>query len=126
MVASPSGSSVLEPGGEGPGEGEANKSLYVDSGGSLRTSAASGSQAVYLRDPIMNDGTVTLGAPLDNQDSGTVSTNKNIWTVSGGSAYSLSGGSGFTQNSGTLTVLGYMADDDGSSPPLAGSSPATT
>ncbi len=89
-------------------------SLTVKSGGNLATIAGSTNEA-YLRVPITNQtgGTVTIGAPTTDQDTGTLTTSSGTFTVSSGAGYTLTGGSSFKDSAGTLTVPGSMTENGG-------------
>ena len=94
-------------GGTGP--------LTVASAASLTSSNSGASQPAYLRVPITNKagGTVKLGAPINNQDSSTLTSNSGTFTVASGAQFNVAGGSSFTNAAGKLTVNGGFAENSG-------------
>ncbi len=89
--------------------------VTVASGGTLSTSGPTGSDIAYIRTPVTNQpgGTVTIGAPTTDQDSGTLTTNKGTFTVASTGNLALSGSSTFTDSAGTLTVTGTFSESTG-------------
>ena len=107
QVTSPSGYSMVNPSSGTP-------TVTVASGGEWTTSGTSTNPA-YMRVALTNDagGTVSLGAPVNDQDSTTLTTNNGSFSVGGGAALSLSGSSSFTQSGGSLALTGTLSTSGG-------------
>jgi len=67
----------------------------------------------YLRAPISNSGTVSIGSNDTVQDTGTLDTNSGSFTVTSTGILNLSTNSGFTDSGGSLTVTGSMTENTG-------------
>ncbi|MGA2838280.1 MAG: hypothetical protein ABSF84_16970 [Acidimicrobiales bacterium] len=93
--------------------------VTVDSGGSLTTTGST--STAYLRDDIINDGTVTIGSSDTLQDQNTATTNDGTFTVATGGSLTVSGGGGSFTNAGTLTVTGGLTESNGTFTQTSGS-----